>query len=263
MNVKFMGNVFIDGEIKAETGMHIGGSKAIVEIGGIDNIVIKDPLTGFPIIPGSSLKGKLRSLLELSKGKYGSDGKPHSHDKNGCSDEKCLICRIFGTSNHAKPLGPTRLIVRDAFLSHFELDGSGKIHEKERLHDLIFEIKTENYINRLEAKAESPRHFERVSAGAVFQFSMVFGVYVETDPDFLTHVVEAMLLLEDSYLGGHGSRGYGKVIFKNLNISIRSNKDYQQGTGKRAIREGISSTTELQKDITSIITEIKQKLNSS
>ncbi|WP_297499767.1 type III-A CRISPR-associated RAMP protein Csm3, partial [Thermococcus sp.] len=65
MDRHFYGKVVIRGRIKALTGLHIGSQRDVSEIGGIDNPVIKDPHTGLPYIPGSSLKGKLRSLFEV------------------------------------------------------------------------------------------------------------------------------------------------------------------------------------------------------
>lgn len=63
-NFCFQGKFIISGILECVTGTRIGGTQEKFEIGGIDNPVIKDPLTDLPYIPGSSLKGKLRHLLE-------------------------------------------------------------------------------------------------------------------------------------------------------------------------------------------------------
>ena len=63
--LRLQGKYIIQGKIKVLTGLHIGGPTTGLNIGGVDNIVIKDA-KGKPYIPGSSLKGKMRSLLEYS-----------------------------------------------------------------------------------------------------------------------------------------------------------------------------------------------------
>ncbi|MFH0775904.1 MAG: type III-A CRISPR-associated RAMP protein Csm3 [bacterium] len=102
----------IKGKIRCLTGLHIGGTTETIEIGGMDNPIIKHPITHLPYIPGSSLKGKLRSLLEWKLGKIEEKGEVHSW----CSNKECIICRAFGTSSDEAELGPTRLIFRDANL---------------------------------------------------------------------------------------------------------------------------------------------------
>lgn len=112
--MKLSGIKKINGKIEVVTGLHIGASNENIEIGGLDNPVIKDPLPGSnaPYIPGSSLKGKLRSLYEIKEGRFSKDGKP-------CDCAKCEVCAVFGTSAANRPaeLGPTRIVVRDARLS--------------------------------------------------------------------------------------------------------------------------------------------------
>jgi len=212
--ITFVKNVLISGTIVCKTGLHVGGSKEELEIGGMDNPVIIDPKTGQPIIPGSSLKGKLRSLLELQDGSYSTDGSPHGHTKGEeCSNLNCKLCTIFGSSADIGR-GPTRLIVRDSF-----------IQEKVEL-----EIKAENVINRLTGKAENPRFQERVPAGSEFNLDMVYSIYNENDVDNLKQVFELMNKLQDSYLGGSGSRGYGKIEFNDIGFKVRTKDDYINGT---------------------------------
>jgi CRISPR-associated protein Csm3 len=66
MEVNNMGysKLLIKGEIEVVTGLHIGGSSSYSAIGAVDSPVVRDSVTGNPIIPGSSLKGKMRALLQ-------------------------------------------------------------------------------------------------------------------------------------------------------------------------------------------------------
>lgn len=218
MEVKFEKNIIITGEIVCKTGLHIGGTKEELEIGGLDNPVIKDPRTGKPVIPGSSLKGKLRALLEIKYNKYSNDGSPHK-----CKEKDCWLCSVFGSSEEIEERGPTRLIVRDSICRE----------------DVEYEMKTENVINRLTGKAQHPRTFERVPAETKFNFEMIYSIYNEKDYENLRYVFEGMKLLEDNYLGGSGSRGYGKVVFKNIGFKVRSSEDYKSGEdGKEIEIEG-------------------------
>jgi CRISPR-associated protein Csm3 len=226
--MKLKGYKNIQGIIEVITGLHIGGSTTVIEIGGKDNPVIKHPITKEPYIPGSSLKGKMRSLLEWRLGLIddrekvnGQGNKDHGevHRYNGpkCGGKTCPICVIFGTSADDAGLGPTRLVVRDAVLN-----GSFVNREKERnaawtVLDLT-EDKYENSINRITARA-NPRNFVRVVSGAEFCFSMSYRVFenggdASVDEGLFTHVVEGLRLIERDALGGAGSRGCGQVRFR-------------------------------------------------
>ncbi len=66
--IKLLGYVKITGGIEALTGLHIGGTADSIDKGGIDNPVIKNPVTNEPYIPGSSLRGRIRALLEKKTG---------------------------------------------------------------------------------------------------------------------------------------------------------------------------------------------------
>ena len=219
---KFLGNLILSGKIRCKTALHIGGSKDAYEIGGMDNPVIKT-IRDVPYIPGSSLKGKLRSLLEWSLGKVASS------ETCKCGEPDCEVCRIFGTSaDKGTKFGPTRLVVRDAPLTKESED------ELKALGSTTFtEVKTETAIDRLSGKAKdgSLRPIERVPEGTEFEFSMVYSVYeIPDEPDlkdleFFPHVLDAMALLEDSYLGGMGSRGSGQVEFDGFSLVFRG-KDY-------------------------------------
>ena len=113
MSLKLKKYIEFKGTLVCKTGLRIGGSKDDIEIGGLDNPIIRDPLSKLPYMPGSSLKGKLRSLLEYKEGKITPNGEPH-----GCKDEGCLICTVFGPHRVSdREFGPSRIIVRDAMLT--------------------------------------------------------------------------------------------------------------------------------------------------
>lgn len=210
----FKENIILEGKIEIKTGMHIGGIKEELEIGGVESPVIIDPITGNPVIPGSTLKGKMRTLLELSdKDKLNGEGKVHE-----CKDPDCYICNIFGSSEEVQR-GPTRIIVRDAFLE-------GEIE---------LEVKAENVINRIEGKAEHPRFLERVPAGSKFDLDIVYAIYNDNDVENFKVIFEGMKLIEDNYLGGSGTRGYGKVVFQGIKIKIRTKDDYKNGSDGKFI----------------------------
>jgi len=221
----FKENYVISGEIVCRTGMHIGGAKESIEIGGIDNIVIRDSISKLPYIPGSSVKGKMRSLMELnsidaSQNIITSRGQP-------CKCGKCLPCHIFGTSadnvDKEQLQGPTRIIVRDSFPT------SKTIEKWKESVDVVSgaELKYENTLNRITSEAK-PRNQERIPKDSIFNFEIIFCVYENDDPQNLRGVFESMLLLEDSYLGGSGTRGYGKIKFENISLVKRS-KEYYRG----------------------------------
>ncbi len=219
--IELLGYQHVKGEIHCLTGLRIGGASEVIEIGGLDNPIIKHPITKEPYIPGSSLKGKMRSLLELFEDKVNNSGKVHS-----CNDMDCPVCRLFGVSgSEGSPFGPGRLIVRDARL----LSINGQPSWKEDLTQT--EIKYENVINRIKGTADHPRQMERVPAGAVFGFSMSYRVFsVQNDKDsepdngakdleLFDTIFKCMRLLEKDTLGGSGSRGYGQIKFAQLKVT--------------------------------------------
>lgn len=232
---QFKGNIILQGKIKTLTGLHIGGSKDSMEIGGIDLPVIRDPHTGYPYIPGSSIKGKMRMLLEFAEGCV-TNGNPCS-----CK-ESPEICRIFGTADKDEAIGPTRLIVRDAYPT----DETVKIW-KNLDSDLLFtEYKGENTIDRLTSQA-NPRFVERVVSGSEFEFEMVYSIYDIDENDDLSHlglVFKAMRLLQDSTLGGHGSRGYGKIGFTIDELMPVSVGNYKTGEREKSVLQNKGMTLE-------------------
>lgn len=206
--MKYIGSKIITGEIEVCSGLHIGTDKNDIEIGGMDNPIIRNPLNNEPYIPGSSIKGKMRSLIEMKFGLLSNDGKPCS-----CGKADCKVCRVFGAANNKKNegefRGPTRLLVRDAMLGAEKYkNGDAKIIEE----------KSENSLNRITAEA-IPRPIERVVPGVSFNIEFVFRMYDENDEKYLEEVVfEGMRLLERDYLGGGGSRGNGRIKFTNLKL---------------------------------------------
>lgn len=227
MALSFLGRVRIVGTIKVLTGLHIGAGKDTIEIGGIDNPVVKHPHTGEPYIPGSSVKGKLRYLLEWAFqpvfDSIRQDGKPWGSDDSQPYKHDDPVLRIFGTAAKKEkwPVGPTRLIVRDAMLRTDWRDGVLAAG------DAYTEEKTEVVIDRIAGKAHDkigPRQTERVPAGAVFDLEMVFRLYDTgddgaRDQECLNWLLAGLHLLEQDALGGSGSRGYGRIRFDDLTVS--------------------------------------------
>jgi CRISPR-associated protein Csm3 len=238
-SVNLYGRIFVRGEIKAITGLHIGGSPTALAIGGVENPVIRDALTNRPYIPGSSLKGKMRSLWEkmtgaeqnwsLTRGRRIKPGQRQSKEVviHLCDTEdeyqQCPVCQIYGVMGQSEASFPTRLVVRDVSLSDVEAERL----EKEAHTDLPYtEVKWEAAIDRV-TSAAVPRPMERVPAGAMFDgFELVFSVYDQGDLERFVNVFEAMQLLEDDYLGGQGSRGSGKILFQDLSVSCRTRNSY-------------------------------------
>lgn len=220
----------LKGAIRCVTGLRIGSARDVIEIGGLDNPIIKHPLTELPYIPGSSLKGKMRALLELRHDKIdprrrvGSErnrdyGEVHKPGGYGCNGDECLICRLFGSSAGEGAVGPARLIVRDAEPTDEWRDRLNGLLEEGKSPT---EIKYENTINRITAMA-NPRQMERVPAGVVFDFELGYRVFDTgdggaTDRRLFKHVLEGLLLVQSDTLGGSGSRGYGKIAFDDLTL---------------------------------------------
>lgn len=226
--MKLKGYKNIEGIIEVITGLHIGGSATTIEIGGNDNPIIKHPITKEPYIPGSSLKGKMRSLLEWELGlvddrkEINGDankdyGEVHKYDGYNCKKEQCPICIIFGTSADDAGLGPTRLVVRDAVL-YEDFKKRQKDNDPAWTVLDITEDKYENSINRITARA-NPRPLERVIPGVEFYFNMSYRVFEngdngDSDEEMFRYVIEGLKLIQKDALGGAGSRGCGQIKFK-------------------------------------------------
>lgn len=219
--VKLENYLTLSGTLHCVTGLRIGSSVETIEIGGLDNPIIKHPLTHLPYVPGSSLKGKMRSLLEFRHDKIDSSGKVHA-----CTDTDCVICRVFGTSAGESKVGPSRLIVRDAYLNdHWK----HKLEKQLVAGEPVTEIKHENTINRIRASA-IPRQMERVPAGVEFTFEIGYRIFSfdedngKRDRELFQQVIEGLQLVQADTLGGSGSRGYGKVVFEKLELTDMEGK---------------------------------------
>lgn len=256
MELQLIGKIIIKGDIKVLTGLRIGGLSIGLKIGGVDLNVVKDA-EGKPYIPGSSLKGKLRNLLERKKGKI--EGEEVHKCKNDQQYNNCAICKIFGISTSEKEIqinSPTltRIIVRDVSLNEESL--------KEIMDNLELEyteVKVENVINRIKGSAEHPRHIERVPAGAVFSpMEIILSIYKGDTLDLiLKPLLESMALLEHDYLGGMGSRGYGKVRFENLEIYWNKKEDYEKGElNKNKVNDGLTTVEEIIKNFENLKNKI-------
>lgn len=195
----------ITGTLEVLTGMHIGGSSAFAAIGAVDSPVVRDTFSDQPMIPGSSLKGKMRALLAQ---KY--NDRKHLPDSYSCEDDDPRILRLFGSAKKNQ-IQRSRVLFRDMMLSNMkELRECGL--------NSATEVKFENTISRMTAIA-NPRQIERVIPRTKFDLSIIYNVQEadEVIPD-LQLLAEGMQLLGFDYLGGHGSRGYGKVKFSDLQL---------------------------------------------
>lgn len=251
--IAFKGNLIIRGKIECLTGLHIGGSKEKMEIGGVDSIVVRSPQSDYPYIPGSSLKGKMRHLLEYISGAVNEP----LEDELGQVSIHPAIVRVFGigadikeTAGDAKEInkltqgkhyqdrikrlkdiGLSRLIVRDAMPD----DETVKMWENLGSDLHYTEYKAENTLDRL-TSAANPRFIERVVEGSKFDFELVYTAYSTDEADSaeqinadVRNVFTALRLLEASALGKSGSRGYGKIAFKLASPVWVLPEDYQSG----------------------------------
>ena len=192
------GKIKIDAVLEVVTGMHIGGSSEYSPIGAVDKPVISDPRTGQPIIPGSSLKGKMRTLLVRSID--GDTKKPHNEDP-------AEVLRLFGAS---APIIRSRLQFADAFVVN--ADAFKNVG--------LTEVKFENSINRGTGVA-NPRQIERVVRGVKFAVCIVYDAPDDASEitEDMQNLAKAMKLLQMDYLGGHGTRGSGRVSFSDISLS--------------------------------------------
>ena len=197
----------ITGVLETKTGMHIGGSSAFSAIGAVDSPVIKDVRNGKPMVPGSSLKGKIRTLLAK---KY------NEAVVNPDNDAEC-IRRVFGSAKKDKDnkVHASKIIVSDMFLMNED-------EIRNRGVESFTEVKFENSINRATAVA-NPRQIERAIKGLQFGIDMIYEVENGKEDEVIDDIkllAEGMKMLEYDYLGGSGSRGYGKVQFFDMTAKI-------------------------------------------
>ncbi|PYT20384.1 MAG: type III-A CRISPR-associated RAMP protein Csm3 [Acidobacteria bacterium] len=259
--LKLIGKLILEGELHCETGLHIGAGKGSLEIGGSDNPVVKDA-AGRPYIPGSSLRGKIRSLLEQFSGvavpsemvyisrRKGQEVRIHQSDKP--DDDICLLFgrnagrmeRVTGEPLDSHNASPARLAVFDAPL---EMD-SITPPMRENLDDELTEVKSENAIDRITSQA-NPRTLERVPAGARFRVRFIMDVLCDEDAPLFRQLVQGLRLLEDDALGGGGSRGSGRVRLSNLKLVWRNREYYVSGAAEKELIAG-ADVAALQKLVT-------------
>ncbi len=311
---QLLGKIRVTSTMTLQTGIHVGGGGERLDIGGLDKPVIRNPLTKHPYLPGSSIKGKLRSILErVLKKPLNRDGgsRTYRYESDDLLDgyteiqnnnssllikfdgaTNCTLSRIFGSTGtncwikreiavtqrleaipntepkiivkstsaenrFARFLKPgekiasgeiqeqyikvkgrnssARLIVRDSHL----LDESIKLLERIDAGPYMTEWKFENGIDRVTAAA-NPRQVERVPAGSKFNFELTYAVENENQViEDLQNIIIALAILEDDALGGHGSRGYGKVQFHDYKFSYRDFAQYQQITSTSNSQSGL------------------------
>lgn len=196
---KLVKKIKMNSTIELLTGLHIGGNSDNVEIGGIDNPVIKIATKdNQPYIPGSSLKGKMRCLLEQIAGatEVGND---------------TTVNKLFGFSQNNQP---SKLIVRDAMLTETSIN---MLENCDNLDMPYSEGKWENVIDRVKGTASNPRQTERIPAGVSFEVEFIINIWDDDDEkEFLELLKKGINALENDYLGGNGSRGYGQIKFDNI-----------------------------------------------
>src|SRR5689334_4826975 len=248
--LKLIGKLILEGEMKCETGLHVGAGKGSLEIGGADNPVVKDA-HGRPYVPGSTLRGRIRALLEQATGmavpselvfiskRKGQEVRIHQSDRP--DDEVCILFgrspgrmeKVGGGDIDSTHATPARLSVFDAPLAADSITPQ----MRENLDDELTEVKSENAIDRITSQA-NPRTLERVPAGARFHFRMVLDVLCPEDRPLLARVAEALRLLEDDALGGGGSRGSGRISLSALNLKWRSKGYYADGAAEASLLSG-------------------------
>ncbi len=239
--LQLIGKLILEANVECLTGLHIGAGKGSLEIGGADNPVVKDAF-GRPYIPGSSLRGKLRSLLEQSSGllkpadlvylsrRKGQEVRIHQSNEPG--DDICLLFgrnpgrmeRVEGEAFDSSTATPARLTVSDAPLDMASITQQ----MRENLDDELTEVKNENAIDRITSQA-NPRTLERVPAGARFQLRIVLDILCEEDKPLVARLLEGLRLLEDDALGGGGSRGNGRIRLTGARLVWRGRAYYASG----------------------------------
>ncbi len=261
--LKLIGKLILEGEMHCETGLHVGAGKGSLEIGGADNPVVKDA-HGRPYVPGSSLRGRVRALLEQATGmavpselvfiskRKGQEVRIHQSDRP--DDEICVLFgrspgrmeKVGGGDIESNYATPSRLSVFDAPL----IAGSITPQMRESLDDELTEVKSENAIDRITSQA-NPRTLERVPAGAKFHVRMVVDILCPEDATLPALVLQGLRLLEDDALGGGGSRGSGRVRFDNLKLTWRGKDYYATGAAEKEIAAG-SGVSALQQKLTEL-----------
>ena len=215
-SLKLVKHVGVKGLIVCKTGTRIGGTESGIGIGSAENPVIKDA-RGIPFIPGSSLKGKMRSMLEYKYKRVGENGSPCGCGQNLAT---CPVCTIFGPHKNTRhELGPTRIIVRDAFLSEkSQKDWKTASDEGKE----FTETRKQTSIDRRTGTAlrGSLRELENVPAGTEFELNVSVRIFEGDDEKRIKEIIqEGVSLINKDYLGGSGTRGYGWVEIKDIEVT--------------------------------------------
>jgi CRISPR-associated protein Csm3 len=199
----------VKGTLTLLSGLHIGGGSSVISLR--ENPVVYNS-RGEPFIPGSSLKGKLRFLLESASGLLRvSKGRPltvEMFNNTSLSESELaqgkLLLSLFGSrwseasGQGGEYLGPARALFRDARLQKSDLP--------------LIEVKAEGSVNRARGTIERTRSIERVPEGHIFSFAVGLRIYEgDNEEDLSRLLLKGLRLLEHDALGGHGSRGYGRV----------------------------------------------------
>jgi len=286
LGLQLKGTIIIEYKIKLLSGLHIGGSKEIFEIGGVDNPVLKLPVDvklpngkelpqGTPYIPGSSLKGKVRSILEWTiKEPKGLEGEEktsvqymfekanNDREKAGrpCDCGTCSVCKLFGVSDVKrieeiakkdinKLPGPPRVEFSEAYPTKESIE----LLKKQLGEGIFTELKMENVLNRITSESRHLRTNERVPAGVEFEGDITVDIYSDEDLELLKKLIQGLQLLETTYLGGSGSRGYGRIKFTKITLKVR---------GKEFLEKGEEKEIETVKDIRELVREFEWLKNS-
>jgi len=264
--------------ITARTGLHIGGSRENIEIGGIDNIVEKlkvfkpewatEEYYDVPYIPGSSLKGKLRSLLEWVEKDKNGEIIALSYNGEPCQCGECIICKVFGVHKAKEIHEPVRFRIEDLYPTKHTIELWERV-----LDSGYTEMKSENTIDRVSSRSTNLRHTERVIAGSEFEGWITIRLF-ENDNDgneFIELLKKAFDMLEDDYLGGSGSRGYGRVKIKVCGFEYKEVKEgqYQKAEDNHPVVESagdilspyIEEHKEKEADTETILKTVQKKLS--
>lgn len=246
----------ISGVIETKTGLHIGGSNVGLAIGGADATVVRNPLTNEPYIPGSSLKGKMRTLLERLEGTFGGPvgqavkkGPYVQYQLSDTNTVKTTV-HLFGTMPEklSSDRPPSCLIVRDCPLTK----ESAVALEKLKTTDMPFtEVKTEVVIDRI-TSAATPRQLERVPAGAKFKMELIINVYHEDSAQeaaMIATILRGLCLVQNDYLGGKGTRGSGQVEFKITGIASKDKTSYESNSDWASLTDWETTVPTELKDI--------------
>ena len=248
--LKLIGKLILEGEMRCETGLHVGAGKGSLEIGGSDNPVVKDA-SAAPTCPAARCAARSARCWSSPPA---WPSRPNWYTFRGARGRKCASIRatvpttrsaccsaairaawsgVQGETLETTQATPARLAVFDAPLDPESITAQ----MRENLDDELTEVKSENAIDRITSQA-NPRTLERVPAGARFKTRLVMDVLCDEDAPLFLRVLEGLRLLEDDTLGGGGSRGSGRVSFSNLRLVWRGKSHYATGAPEKEIGAG-------------------------